>query len=87
MKNVIFSSTAWKQYVEWQTEDRRMVKKINDLIKSIMRDGMLNGLGKPEKLKYRKAYSRRITDEHRLVYDCDINNNLIIYLCKGHYED
>ena len=85
--NNIFSEEAWEEYTYWQIKDRTMLKKINDLIKSIMRDGMLNGLGKPEKLKYREAYSRRITDEHRLVYNSDIHNNLIIYLCKGHYED
>jgi toxin YoeB len=64
-----------------------MIKRINDLIKDIERNGLLKGIGKPEPLKYIKACSRRITDEHRLVYNMDDNNNLIIFSCKGHYED
>ena len=59
----------------------------NELIKDIDRNGLLNGIGKPEPLKHRKACSRRITDEHRLVYNMDSNQNLIIYSCKYHYED
>ena len=85
--NVVFTPTAWQQYIDWQTEDRKMIKRINDLIKSINRDGLLEGIGKPEPLKHRKACSRRITDEHRLIYNFDINRNLIIYSCKFHYED
>lgn len=84
--NIVFTSTAWQQYIEWQREDKKIVKRINELIKSISRDGLLEGLGKPEALKYRKAFSRRITDEHRLVYNLDTNQNLIIYACKYHYE-
>ena len=85
--NVVFTSTAWQQYTEWQTEDRKMVKRINDLIKDIDRNGLLQGIGKPEPLKYRKMCSRRITDEHRLTYNFDENRNLIIYSCKYHYEE
>lgn len=86
--NVVFTPTAWEQYTEWQREDKKMVKRINELIKDIDRNGPLNGIGKPESLKYRKACSRRITDEHRLVYDMDSSTqNLIIYACKYHYED
>ena len=85
--NVVFTSTAWRQYTEWQTEDRKMVKRINDLIKDIDRNGLLRGIGKPEPLKYRKMCSRRITDEHRLTYNFDENRNLIIYSCKYHYEE
>ncbi len=47
----------------------------------------MKGLGKPEPLKYRPGYSRRITDEHRLIYNFDQNNNLIIYSAKYHYEE
>jgi toxin YoeB len=85
--NLVWTPTAWEQYTNWQTEDKKMVKRINDLIKDIDRHGLLKGLGKPEPLKHRKACSRRITDEHRLIYNMDRNNNLIIYSCKGHYED
>ena len=76
--NVVFTPTAWQQYTDWQKEDKKIVKRINELIKSI---------GKPEPLKHRKVCSRRITDEHRLTYNFDSNQNLIIYSCKFHYED
>lgn len=87
MMNIIFSPTAWTQYTQWQTEDKKIIKRINELIKSIQRDSILKGLGKPEPLKFRKACSRRITDEHRLIYNLDTNNNIIIYSCYGHYEE
>ena len=87
MMNIIFTPTAWEQYTEWIRTDRKIIKRINDLIKSIERDGPLTGIGKPEHLKHRKACSRRITDEHRLIYNFDSNQNLIIYACQGHYED
>ncbi len=85
--NVIFTATAWQQYTDWQREDKKIVKRINDLIKSIDRDVLLSGLGKSESLKHRKVYSRRITEEHRLTYNFDSNQNLIIYSCKYHYEE
>lgn len=85
--NLVFTPTAWRQYTDWQKEDKKTIKRINDLIKSIMRDGLLQGIGKPEPLKHRKACSRRIDQENRLVYNVDTNDNLIIYSCKGHYED
>ena len=85
--NIVFTPTAWQQYTEWQKEDKKIVKRINDLIKSIDRDGILQGIGNPEPLKHRKMCSRRITDEHRLTYNMDMNQNLIIYSCKFHYED
>ena len=64
-----------------------MVKKINALIKDISRNGLSKGLGQPEPLKYRKAWSRRITHSDRLVYNFDENKNLIIFACKDHYDD
>ena len=85
--NLVFTPTAWEQYTDWIKEDSKMVKRINKLIKDIERNGSLNGIGKPELLKYRKACSRRITEEHRLVYNIDDNKNLLIYACKGHYEE
>ena len=63
--NVVFTPTAWEQYNSWLLEDKKMLKRINDLVKDIDRNGLLNGKGKPEPLKHRKACSRRITDEHR----------------------
>ena len=84
---MVFTPTAWQQYTDWQKEDKMFVKRIYYLIKSIDRDGLLEGIGKPEPLKHRKVCSRRITDEHRLTYNFDSNRNLIIYSCKFHYED
>lgn len=85
--NIIFSPTAWAQYTEWQKTDKSMVKKINDLIQDIQRNGFFTGIGKPEALKGRKAMSRCITQEHRLVYIGDDKQNLFIIACKGHYDD
>lgn len=85
--NIVFTPTAWQQYTQWQKEDKNVVKRINELIKSIDRDGLLQGIGKPEPLKHRKMCSRRITEEHRLTYNMDQNQNLIIYSCKFHYEE
>lgn len=85
--NIIFTSTAWQQYLAWQNQDKKIIKRINTLIKDIERNGLLEGIGKPEVLKYRKACSRRITDEHRLVYNFDTSQNLIIFSCLGHYEE
>ena len=64
----------------------KIVKKINELVKDIERNGLSNGIGHPEPLKYRKAWSRRIDHANRLVYNID-NGNLWIISCKGHYED
>ena len=83
----IFADEAWEEYVEWQIKDKKIAIKINDLIKDINSNGLDKGIGKPEPLRYRKAWSRRITDEHRLVYNFDENKNLIILSCKGHYEN
>ncbi len=85
--NVIFTPIAWEQYTEWFLTDKKKIKRINELIRSIKQDGLLRGLGKPEALKHIKACSRHINDEHRLVYNFDSNKNLIIYACKYHYED
>ena len=57
--NIVFSPTAWAQYTEWQKIDKSLVKKINDLIQDIQRNGFSSGIGKPEPLKHRKAWSRR----------------------------
>lgn len=83
----IFADEAWEEYVEWQIKDKKIAIKINELIKDINRNGLDKGIGKPEPLRYRKAWSRRITDEHRLVYNFDENKNLIILSCKWHYEN
>ena len=85
--NITFSEKAWNEYTDWQKEDKKIVVKINSLIKDIQRNGMLVGIGQPELLKhgFSGLYSRRITQEHRLVYALDENENLVIVKCKGHY--
>lgn len=85
--NKLWSDIAWDEYLQWQMLDKKTLKKINSLIKDIERNGASDGFGKPEPLKYRKAWSRRIVHENRLVYNIDSNNNLLIISCKGHYED
>ena len=84
---VTFSEKAFSQYVEWQTEDKKTLKRINELIKSIQRDGFLQGIGKPEPLRHRKGCSRRIDEANRLAYTGDAEQNVVILSCKGHYEE
>lgn len=83
--NVSFTEIAWEDYTYWQNTDRKFAKKINELIKNIKRTPF-EGIGKPEGLKYDLAgkWSRRINDEHRLIYQVE-GNNLIIYACRYHY--
>ena len=85
--NKIWSDLAWEEYLQWQMLDKNTLKKINALIKDIERNSISDGIGKPEPLRYRKAWSRRIDHENRLVYNLDSNQNLMIISCKGHYED
>jgi len=84
--NKVWSDKAWDDYEYWQSQDRKILKRINSLIKDIESNGVNKGTGKPELLKYVKAWSRRINDFDRLVYDI-VDNNLYIYSCRGHYED
>ena len=84
---VSFTEKAFKEYMDWQTEDKKTLNRINRLIQDIQRNGFTNGIGKPEALKHRKGYSRRIDDANRLEYDGDSAKNLVIISCKGHYED
>ena len=85
--NKLWSDRAWDDYLYWQIQDKKVLKKINELVKDIERNGISSGIGKPEPLKYRKAWSRRIDYESRLVYNIDNLNNIWIIACKGHYED
>lgn len=70
----------------WQEHDRKVVKRINTLIKDVMRDPF-DGIGKPEPLKANLSgyWSRRITDEHRLVYSAT-ETEVVIIACRYHYE-
>ena len=86
MMRIVFSQNSWEDYVSWQSDDKNMLKKINDLIKDIQRTPY-KGLGKPEPLKYDLAgfWSRRIDREHRLVYQV-IGDEILIYYCRYHYN-
>lgn len=84
---ITFSEKAMEEYIYWQSQDKKTLKRINDLIKDIQRNGFMAGIGKPEPLKNRKAYSRRIDDFNRLIYIGDDKQNLEIISCRGHYED
>lgn len=83
---ITFSQNSWEDYTSWQSEDKKILKKINTLIKDIQRNPH-EGLGKPEPLKYDLSglWSRRIDRDHRLVYQV-INNELFIYSCRYHYD-
>lgn len=83
--NIMFTHNAFADYQYLQQQDKKLLKRINMLIKSIQRDGALEGIGKPEKLKGNLAgfYSRRIDIEHHLVYT--INDQLSIIACKYYY--
>ncbi len=84
--NKLWTDRAWADYLYWQMNDKKILKKINELIKEIERNGLSEGTGKPEPLKYRKGWSRRIDHTNRLVYNI-IDGNLYIMSCKGHYDD
>jgi len=82
----VWSDHAWEDYLCWQTQDKKILKRINQLIKDIDRNGY-EGIGKPEPLKYELQgyWSRRIDDEHRLVYRI-VENNIEIVSCRLHYQ-
>ncbi|MBK8850516.1 MAG: Txe/YoeB family addiction module toxin [Saprospiraceae bacterium] len=81
-----FLKNAWEDYISWQADDRKILKKINELIKDIKKTPY-SGLGKPEALKYDLSgyWSRRIDMEHRLVYKV-IDDEILIYACRYHYD-
>lgn len=87
MSEKIWSDEAWEDYLYWQTQDKKTLKRINNLIKDIESNGLMHGTGKPEVLKYRNSYySRRIDEANRLVYKQE-GDRLYIAQCRGHYDD
>ncbi len=82
---LLFSENAWEDYLFWQKTDKKTLKRINKLIKDIQRN-KYEGLGKPEALKYNLSgfWSRRITNEHRIVYKIE-NNSILIAQLRYHY--
>jgi toxin YoeB len=82
---ITFADAAWEDYLYWQQNDRKMLERINKLIKEVQREPFA-GIGKPEPLKHALAgfWSRRITDEHRMVYAVN-HDSLLIAQFRYHY--
>jgi toxin YoeB len=82
---LVFAEAAWEDYLYWQQQDKRMVERINKLIKEVQREPF-TGIGKPEPLKHALAgyWSRRLTDEHRMIYKVD-GDSLLIAQLRYHY--
>ena len=85
--NKVWHDSAWDEYVEWQTEDKKTLKRINAILKDINRHPF-TGIGKPEPLKGNKQgyWSRRIDEVNRIVYKVE-HNQLIVVQCGMHYDD
>lgn len=83
---LVWQTKAWEDYLYWQQSDKKILSRINELIKECLRTPF-NGIGKPELLKgnYKGCWSRRITDEHRLVYKVR-DERLHILQCRFHYQ-
>ena len=86
MGKLTFAESAWDDYLYWQANDKKTLKRINLLLKDISRNGN-DGLGKPENLRHRNGWSRRIDDVNRLVYQIKDDGSLEIMQCKNHYGD
>lgn len=84
----IWSDEAWDDYIYWQQQDKKTIKKINQLVRDIERNGPLNGIGNPERLKNNLSgeYSRRINEKDRLVYHIE-DGRIYIAQCRTHYGD
>ena len=82
---LIFAEKAWEDYIYWQRTDKKILKRINTLIKEVKREPF-EGLGKPEPLKHALSgyWSRRINDEHRMVYKIQ-SDSLLIAQLRYHY--
>ena len=86
MSRITFSENAWDEYLYWQVTDKKILKKINKLLKEIQRTPF-TGEGKPESLKWSpNSWGRRINGKDRLVYEVE-NDNINVIQCKGHYKD
>ena len=87
MSKFLFTEDAWEDHLYWQTRDKKILKRINQLLQDIERNGY-NGIGKPEPLRgdLSGSWSRRIDDEHRIVYRVT-EDRVEIIQCRGHYDD
>ena len=86
-RQLVFKKKGWSDYLYWQMQDRKILKRINQLIADIDRNGH-EGIGKPEALKYdlQGWWSRRIDEEHRLVYRIE-GNAIHVAACRFHYDE
>lgn len=87
MNNLLFLPQAWDDYVYWQTQDRKTLKRVNALIQDVSRSPF-EGIGKPEPLRENHSgwWSRRIDETNRMIYKID-DNNIVIAQCRTHYGD
>ena len=76
MNDFTFSPDAMAEFMDWIKKDKKTANKIYSLIEDIRRNGAMQGIGKPESLKHRPGYSRRIDEKNRLVYDIDELQNI-----------
>lgn len=86
-RNIVFIPDAWDTYLYWQGQDKKTLKRINQLIQASLRTPF-EGIGKPEPLKENLSgyWSRRIADDHRLVYRVT-DTEIVIVACRFHYDD
>lgn len=83
---LLWEESAWEDYLYWQTQDKKTLKRINQIIQDMQRSPF-GGIGKPEPLKgYNGYWSRRIDASNRIVYKQE-GDSLIIAACRGHYDD
>ena len=84
-----WTDEAWSDYLYWQMQDSKTLRKINRLVQDIERNGVSSGIGKPEPLKgdLQGFWSRRIDEENRIVYNQAPDGALCIIACRGHYDD
>jgi toxin YoeB len=84
-----WTDAAWDDYLYWQSQDKKTLRKINKLVQDIERNGVSSGTGKPEPLKgdLQGFWSRRIDEENRLVYNQTADGALCIIACRGHYDE
>ncbi len=88
MSEKIWSDEAWNDYLYWQLQDKKTLKRINQLIKDIERNGCTGGIENPEPLRgdLQGEFSRRIDEKNRLIYHME-GNRIFIAACRGHYDD
>lgn len=83
-----WTEQGWDDYLYWQGQDKKTLKKVNDLVRDIERNGVATGIGKPEPLRgdLQGFWSRRIDEKNRLVYSITADDTICIIGCRGHYE-